>query len=70
MLGLLFAGNLLNVYDRALPSVVLERIKGPHSDDWPTESRAQRSRAGGRAATSEGAPTVPPRPGHLDLGQL
>lgn len=27
MLGLLFAGNLLNFYDRALPSVVLEPIK-------------------------------------------
>lgn len=27
VLGLLFAGNLLNFYDRALPSVVLEQIK-------------------------------------------
>lgn len=27
ILGLLFAGNLLNFYDRALPSVVLEQIK-------------------------------------------
>lgn len=33
MLGLLFAGNLLNFYDRALPSVVLEPIKDEFSLD-------------------------------------